>query len=761
MPSFSSWPLLLVAFAGLFSSVARADDDILETNGFNSCMNNSDITVQRMHLSFDRTTNIVNYNLAGTSNRVQNVKASIDISAYGHDIKNMSFDPCSPNKVDQLCPVPKGTFAAQGQWTIPAQYAAMIPAIAYSIPNLEGESKIELTSTDGPNAGQNIACYQTAVSNTKTFAVPAVSWIAAGIAGAALVVGGLGALSAAGAGAAAGTGVASPSPTFGEVIFYFQGIAQSGMLSVDYPSAYRSFTQNFAFSTGLVGIQPFEVAIDNFRASTGGNLTGDSVQSLQNTTLVYTHQGQAQNSKRSLEGAGAFFHNALLAIRDNSMTTSINGSSTTMGDGSAPAQNSTEPPTKQQKFVSGIEGYANALAVPNGNTFMTALLIFAIILAAVIAGILLFKVILEAWSLFGNFPKKLTSFRKNYWWLIAKTVTNLILLLYGVWVLYCVYQFRLADSWAAKALAAVTLLIFTAVLVFFAVRIFMIAHKFKKLEGNSEGLYKHKDTWRKYSIFYDNFKKGYWWMFVPAIIFMFAKGVVLAGASGDSSNHSLAQTAALLIVDSLMFLLLLVVRPYEMASGNWINIVVQAIRVISCVCILVFVEQLGFSQTTKTVTGVALIVVQASMTAVLGILITINAIVNCVRMNPHRKARKEAEKMRDADNLTPLDAHNSLLMYPSEKGSHDSIVSEMSQHARGRSLNGYDMLPLRDESRDGLLSNASMHGRDASMTRQPLLPSLDGYSDRRRSGSPEGPRRPQLPDLDRGFGQRNGPGLAL
>jgi hypothetical protein len=269
---------------------------------------------------------------------------------------------------------------------------------------------------------------------------------------------------------------------------------------------------------------------------------------------------------------------------------------------------------------------------------MTVLLIFAIVLAAITVGILLFKVILETWALFGSFPKRLTGFRKRYWWTLAKTITNLILLLYGVWVLYCVYQFKNGDSWAAKVLAGVTLAAFTAVLAFFTWKIWHTARKFKKLEGDPSGLYDNKEIWRKYSIFYENYKKSYWWLFIPAIVFMFARGCVIAGADG----HGLVQAAGQLIVEALLMIVLLWSRPYSLKSGNWINIVIQVVRVLSVICILVFVQELGMSQTTKTVTGLVLVVVQASLTGVLAILIAVNAIIICCKENPHRKKRKEA-----------------------------------------------------------------------------------------------------------------------
>ena len=574
---------------------------------------------------------------------------------------------------------------------------------------------------------QDLACYQSDITNSKTTKVPGVSYAAAAIAVAALLASGLSALAGTGSGASGATS----SPTFVEVVHWFQSIAMNGMVSVQYPSVYRDFSQNFAFSTGLIPWRGMEVTIDNFRGRTGGNLTADSVKTLDNSQLVYQ---QPSNSGSSVSKRSLVHHlaeRAALFARDN-VQFGVNGSTQSAGNGPPPPGNDTSGgDAKQQRYVHGIEAFAAELAVPKSNTFMTALLIFAIVLAAIAVGILLLKVILEAWALFGKFPKKLVSFRKNYWWLLAKWNTNLILLLYGVWTLYCVFQLKEGDSWAAKVLAAVTLAIFTAVLLAFTWRIWVLAHKYKKSDGSAAIiLHEDKDTWRKYSIFYDNYKRSYWWLFVPSILYMFIKGCILAGAD----QHSLAQTAGLLIVDSLLLILLVFLRPYNLKSGNWINISIQVVRVISVICILVFVEQLGFSQTTKTITGVALIVVQAALTGLLGILIGINAIVNCVRMNPHRRARKEKEKQRDLDALTPLDAHNSLLMYPmdgKEKGRTEMITT----HARGRSANGYDMLPLREESHDRLGSRGSMSSH---------------YHDRTRSTSPveAQKRQPQLPDIE-------------
>lgn len=474
---------------------------------------------------------------------------------------------------------------------------------------------MQLKAKDG---GQDLACITSQVSNGQSLSTKGVQYVAAGIAGAALVFSGASALASAGQ-----AGAPTSSPTFGDVIGWFQAMAINGMMSADVPGVYRSWSKNFAFSTGLIYWEGMQTSIDDFRQKTGGNLTDNSVQFLKNATLVHVDQNMTL-TKRSWDGV----HDVLLWARDE-LNTNVNNNETG-GEGD----------NKIMHTVKGIQGFVEEYTIPDGNAFMTVLLVFAIIIAAITVGILLFKVILETWALFGSFPKRLTGFRKRYWWTLAKTITNLILLLYGIWVLYCVYQFKKGDSWGAKVLAGVTLGVFTGVLAFFTWKIWHVAHKYKKLEGNSEALYDNKDVWRKYSMFYENYKKSYWWIFVPLIVYMFAKGCVIAGADG----HGLVQVSGQLIIEALLLVVLLWSRPYSLKSGNWINIIIQVVRVLSVVCILVFVEELGMTQTTKTVTGLVLVVVQASLTGVLAILIAVNAIIICCKENPHRKKRKEAGK---------------------------------------------------------------------------------------------------------------------
>lgn len=632
VPQWSFWRNLL-----LVASLAHtaAAEDVLKTIGFRDCGNNTDITVKKVDISFNADTKVVGFDVLGSSAKTQNVTAILKVTAYGSEIFSNTFSPCdSETFVEQLCPVPEGVFSAKGSQEIPSQVAELVPKIAFQIPDIAALAKLELRGLDDD---EDVACITSQVSNGKTASVPAVPYVAAGVAGAALVASGISAAGAAfagggmgGVGGSGGAGTGTISPSFTEVVGWFQGLAMNGMLSVNYPPIYRSFSKNFAFSTGLVPWQQLQQAIDDFRANTGGNVDQDSIAVLRNATLVFPDGSTNMPSdglKRAKRAADAFVHLAARQIEVN------------VGAATNPEAARDDPPPVELS-VSGIQAFAAELMVPKSNTFMTVLLFVAILIGIIAVGILLVKVVLEAWALFGNFPKSLAGFRKHYWGSIARTITTLILLLYGIWVLYCVFQFTQGDSWAAKALAGATLFIFTAVLLFFCFKIWRTARKLKNEEGDASGLYENKDIWVKYSLFYESYRKNYWWIFVPTIIYMFVKGCAMAAGDG----HGMAQTIAQLLIEAVMLIMLIWSRPYERRSGNIINIVIQVVRVLSVVCILVFVEEFGIRQTTQTVTGVVLIAVQSALTGVLVILIAWNAINACCKTNPHRRRRKELGK---------------------------------------------------------------------------------------------------------------------
>jgi hypothetical protein len=80
-------------------------DQILRTTSFSSCLDQSNIVVQKMDISYDNDAKTVTFNVAGTSNLAQNVTAQLNVTAYGISVYQNSFNPCDDStKVAALCP---------------------------------------------------------------------------------------------------------------------------------------------------------------------------------------------------------------------------------------------------------------------------------------------------------------------------------------------------------------------------------------------------------------------------------------------------------------------------------------------------------------------------------------------------------------------------------------------------------------------------------------------------------------------------------
>jgi hypothetical protein len=270
-----------------------------------------------------------------------------------------------------------------------------------------------------------------------------------------------------------------------------------------------------------------------------------------------------------------------------------------LGDGNSTVGNNTSSIAGTIHYVKGIEAFVEGLYIPSAkyfspltsltfSTFMTVLLIFMIVLAAVAAGMLLVKLVLELWALCGTLSKRFEKLRKNYWLILSTTIVRIVLIVYGTWALYCLYQFKTGDSWAASVLAGATLAIFTAVLGWFTFRIFYLAAKAKK-QGGVEELYEHKPWMKKYGFFYDQFKSKLWWFFVPILLVALIRAVFLVFGGGNG----MVQAIGILALEGLFLVLLFWRRPYDGRGANVVNAMIAVTRVLSIVCILVFVEQLG------------------------------------------------------------------------------------------------------------------------------------------------------------------------
>jgi hypothetical protein len=68
-------------------------------------MQDSAINVQKLDVTYTKSTKLVVFDLAGTNSKEQNVTATLTVTAYGNQIYTRTFEPCGTEvHVAELCP---------------------------------------------------------------------------------------------------------------------------------------------------------------------------------------------------------------------------------------------------------------------------------------------------------------------------------------------------------------------------------------------------------------------------------------------------------------------------------------------------------------------------------------------------------------------------------------------------------------------------------------------------------------------------------
>jgi len=134
-----------------------------------------------------------------------------------------------------------------------------VPTIAYKVPDLEAFVQLTLAEI---GTGTVKACVQATLSNGWTTHEPGVEWATGAIAFLAFV---------------SAVWQSRESDSIApyrllDIIYLFQAIAASGLLNLNYPIVYRSFTFNFRWALGFFPAPGFQTAINDMRNRTGGHL---------------------------------------------------------------------------------------------------------------------------------------------------------------------------------------------------------------------------------------------------------------------------------------------------------------------------------------------------------------------------------------------------------------------------------------------------------------------------------------------------------
>lgn len=361
---------------------------------------------------------------------------------------------------------------------------------------------------------------------------------------------------------------------------FLQTIAFSGMYSIPYPPLYRTFSESFSWSVGIINWSGLQSDIlDPFRSHRGGDLSRSSAAKLDKASLTFPDYNNNNN---------AIIPPSPLPINNGTNHT------LTLNNTLHKRQYNDDYQLKTAfDSVTGIKAFVESVHVPYPNAFMTALIwwLLALAVTLVLSGIV--SVLLL--TLCRRKEKPLS--------LIGTTVGSVVYptfpLLYTSCVLWTCYQFTIGDSWVALLLAGLVLAIFTIVL------LFGVIHTLLKIHSTTHQLPKYTGTFHCGIKTEKKHITSYW--MIITLLASFGKGAFL----GLGHSRAIIQITGTLVIETIILFVLVTFRPFKHSITTWFNAFGQIIQVICLVLFITFIRPVQISDSHSLGYAIAALTLQS------------------------------------------------------------------------------------------------------------------------------------------------------
>jgi hypothetical protein len=564
-----------------------------------------------------------------------------------------------------LCPL-NASIPIEANGIIPVAQSdvAAIPPIALGIPDFEGEAILRIFSN---STQAEIGCYSAVVTNGATFSQPKSV-------GTVLGVFALIALLASFATAVYGDSVPVMRKHYAHslsvlVVFsVFQHVYFTGALSMNWPSVLVAWWSNFAWSGGMIYSDSMQRAINKLIGNNLGN------------TL---HVGAA-GSGTNQDGVGGGFDISSIYRRGLWLQRDVAGDiyqrdlvSRTFEDQlfRRDLVNKTtgftwygQPVQAGLPLPGNYSGFAGTLAQENiriSNAFMTGFLWLLILLVILVASVVAFKWVLEAFvaiKLMKN--ERLTFFREHWLGYTALVALRTLFIAFFMMMFLTMFQFSYQSSGGVKAVAAIVFILFfigipacVAYAIFvglasqgttrksecpaehveakqpskFLAKLGMkkpiTMHSFRRqaphLEEDHASIHDDEEYVKKFGWLAARFRRTRWWFFAVWTLYEFLRACFYAGASGQA----MTQVFGLLVVEILFFAFTVWARPFEGQRLNMLVVYLLGFSKVATVALSsAFNVTFNLQRITTTIIGIVIIVIQGVLVIVTMIAILVGAL---------------------------------------------------------------------------------------------------------------------------------------
>ncbi|OBZ68112.1 putative flavin carrier protein 3 [Grifola frondosa] len=608
---------LLPSFLLLLLPFAHAHQDSIFTSSVSYCAPPESILIEQFDVAYFPANSSIVFNVSAASVSHINVTASLLVNVYGMAPFNISIDLCSLFG-GGLCPLPVYNFTGADTISLPSSLdlTSHIPGIAYKIPDLEAFAQLMLMEV---GTGDVKACVQSTLSNGWSAHQYAVEWTTASMA--------LVALASAIWHSIVGGPLALAPIRLLDILYLFQTIAVSGLLSLNYPSVYRAYALNFAWAIGLfsaVPTSPIQESINRMRHMTGGDLanaTSGGAVPLVNRKLSPYNDVSYLVPQSLLNEAAALprinFVN-LAAVAGNSSAAVARSTSELLVGGNV----ATVTQESDNVLQAGVPIFTNFIGIATANAFMTIFLITLILLAIVLASLGLgYLTVLGLgrthWAKerpgFHRFKADYPAFARA-WGLRIALLCSLPVLTFAF------YQWTLKDSWLS-----ILLRVRPPPTVLQAL-----------LDPDSPpslSVVPLTAPYQPHRVYY----------IIALITALLVKALVIAFAK----PHGLVQAIIFLVLEVLLFGALVVMKPYRTRRADVFMGFLVLVRLVCSGLLIAFAESLGVAAIPRVVIGivtavifsVTVLIVFANVLVNLGLWRLVRRLLPCGR---RRRAGEEA-----------------------------------------------------------------------------------------------------------------------
>lgn len=557
-----SWAFVLVFLLSLLP--LASSERLIQSKSLNPCQQNSKFSASLFNFIFTPENRTVHIDVVGVSSITGNITAEVEVIAYGYRVLRQTFDPCNLD-LPGLCPMSTGQFTMSTNFLdIGEDVIKRVPGIAYSIPDLDGLVRVYINST---SSDDSVACVEAELSNAKTVEQNGVSWTTAVIAGLGLIASAV--TSSLGHSNTAAHIAANALSLFG----YFQAQAMIGMTAVPLPPLVQAWTQNFAWTMGIVRVSFMQRFFNWYLRATGGTPT--ILLSTLADASVDIQKRSLDMRRRSLE---AFQGLSLqrLSQRSYGGLDLARRASTPAGD------------FKSVAVVRGIERVAFRAGIEASNIFMTGLTFFMLFVLFVILAVAAFKGVLEVGVKAGWFAwDKFRDFRTGWRTVLKGIVYRLTLIGYPQMCILCLWELTRRDSPAEIVLAVFFFLSLTVTLAWAAWKVIRLARKSSHMHKNPGYiLYSDPAALNKWGFLYVQYRATAYYFVVPVLAYIFLKAAFI----GLAQKSFLAQAIALVLIEAALLVGVCILRPWMDKKTNTFNIAIVVINFINVIFLLIFTE---------------------------------------------------------------------------------------------------------------------------------------------------------------------------